>query len=359
MLRDGFDSSQSFAHLGRGCRIPKLSTELRNPLRIGALRASNLQFVLACECHLLHASVRRRRTCTASPFSSRSASAAIHRAAREFCLRIFSASRMAARFSRRFRFPMFRKAQFTAFLTKFRSSWASREIIGSSRKNFACTAVLSRYARYAISANPARLMNSSLRPLRSIAFFQAGSAKTNRWQQVPSHTSQLSKSRTQRSICFDVTCSATSIIPARIRASCTPVSQSSSASSSIFGFATPYTAFARIPYRAMPSIFRCSPRERSSRNARAQFHFSLGTWRMERRLECFVGVEEDRDRAFIDQLHGHHRLKNSGRHSHTEFAKRRAKFIIQGFSLLGRSRRNKARPPLPACIAVKRELRDN
>src|SRR6267378_8263552 len=220
-----------------------------------------------------------------------------------------------------------------------------------------------------MSAKPARLMNSSLRPLHSIAFFQACFAMTNRWQQVPSHTSQLSKSRTQRSICFDVTCSGTSIIPARIRASCTPVSHSSSASSwsrpilrassSIFGFATPYTTFARIPYRAMPSIFRCSPWERSSRNARAQLHFSLGTCRMELRLEGFVGVEEDRNRPFIDKLHGHHCLKNSGRHSHTEFAKRRAKFIIQGFGLLWRSGRNEARPPLPACVAVKRELRDD
>src|SRR6267378_3677443 len=210
-------------------------------------------------------------------------------------------------------------------------------------------------------------MNSSSCALHSMALFQAASAETKRWQHVPSHTSQLSKSRTQRFICFDVTCAATSIIPARIRASCTPVSHSSSASSwsrpilrarsSIFGFATPYTTFARIPYRAMPSIFRCSPRERSSRNARAQLHFSLGTCRMERRLEGFVGVEEDRDRAFIDQLHGHHCLKNSGRHSHAKLAERCAKFIIQGFGLLGRSGRNKARPPLPACVAVKRELR--
>src|SRR5882724_502377 len=217
-----------------------------------------------------------------------------------------------------------------------------------------------------MNANPARLMNSSLRLLHAIAFFQAGSAKTNRWQHVPSHTSQLSKSCTQRSICFDVTCSATSIIPARIRASCTPVSHSSSASSwsrpilrassSILGFATPYTTFARIPYRAMPSIFRCSPRERSSRNARAQFHLSRGTCEAKFRLERFVGVEEDRDRAFIDQLHGHHCLKNSGRHSHAELAERRAKFIIQGFGLLGRSGRKEARPPLPARVSVKREL---
>src|SRR5712664_345896 len=220
-----------------------------------------------------------------------------------------------------------------------------------------------------MSANPARLTNSSLRLLHAIAFFQAGSAKTNRWQHVPSHTSQLSKSCTQRSICFDVTCSATSIIPARIRASCTPVSHSSSASSwsrpilrassSIFGFATPYTTFARIPYRAMPSIFRCSPRERSSRNARAQFHFSLGTCRMERRLECFVGVEEDRDRAFIDQLHGHHRLENTGCDVHAKLAKRFAEFFVESFRLFRRRSGDEAWPALPARIAVKRELRDD
>src|SRR5882762_4882633 len=212
-------------------------------------------------------------------------------------------------------------------------------------------------------------MNSSLRALHSVAWFQAASAETKRWQHVPSHTSQLSKSRTQRFICFDVTCAATSIIPARIRASCTPVSHSSSASSwsrpilrassSIFGFATPYTTFARLPYRAMPSTFRCSPRARSSRNARAQLHFTLATCRMELRLERLVGVEEDRDRAFINQLHGHHCLKNPRRHGQAKLAERRAKFIIQGFGLLWRSGRNEARPPLPACVAVKRELRDD
>src|SRR6267378_998311 len=71
MLRGGFDSAQPFAHLGRGCRIPKLPTELRNPLRIGALRAPDLHFVLACECHLLQADFRRNRACTAPLFSSR------------------------------------------------------------------------------------------------------------------------------------------------------------------------------------------------------------------------------------------------------------------------------------------------
>src|SRR6266850_258398 len=133
MLRGGFDSVQSLAHLGRGCRIPKLSAELRNPLRIGALRAPDLQFVLACESHQLQAVFLRNRACTASLFSSRSASAAIHRAAREFCLRILSAARIASRFSRIFRFPMFRKAQLIAFFTRFLSSCASRSI---TFKNF-------------------------------------------------------------------------------------------------------------------------------------------------------------------------------------------------------------------------------
>src|SRR3981189_3527049 len=107
----------------------------------------------------------------------------------------------------------------------------------------------------------------------------------------------------------------------------------------------------------MPSILPCSPSDRRSRNARAQLHFSLETCRMELRLERFVGVEEDRDRTFIDQLHGHHCLKHPGRHGHAKFAKRRAKLIIQGFGLLSRSSRKEARPPLSAGIAVKRKLR--
>src|SRR5438445_943578 len=76
-------------------------------------------------------------------------------------------------------------------------------------------------------------------------------------------------------------------------------------------------------------------------------------------LKCFVGIEEDCDRAFIDQLHGHHRLENSGCHGDTELAQRFAEFLVERFGQFRRRRSNETRPPLPARIAIKRELRDD
>src|SRR5207247_6829491 len=76
----------------------------------------------------------RKRACTALLRNSRSASVAIHRAARDFILWICSAARIVARFSRRLRLRMFRCDQFTAFLIKFRSSRASRRVAGVSRR---------------------------------------------------------------------------------------------------------------------------------------------------------------------------------------------------------------------------------
>src|SRR5436190_12628618 len=70
------------------------------------------------------------------------------------------------------------------------------------------------------------------------------------------------------------------------------------------------------------------------------------------RLKCFVGIEEDCDRTFIHQLHGHHRLENSGCHGNAEFAKRFAEFVVQRFGLLRRRRGDEAWPPLSARIAV-------
>src|SRR5438132_10410762 len=63
------------------------------------------------------------------------------------------------------------------------------------------------------------------------------------------------------------------------------------------------------------------------------------------RLKRFVGIEEDCDRAFIYQLHRHHRLENSGRHGHTEFLQRFAEFLVERFGVLRRRRSNKAWPP--------------
>src|SRR5258708_24659732 len=69
--------------------------------------------------------------------------AAIQRADREFCRRIRSAARIAARFRREFLLPMFRSAQFTALRTKFLSSRASRSITRKKRSNLASEACLS------------------------------------------------------------------------------------------------------------------------------------------------------------------------------------------------------------------------
>src|ERR1700682_1089637 len=91
-----------------------------------------------------------------------------------------------------------------------------------------------------------------------------------------------------------------------------------------------------MPNLAIPSMFRCSPKARSSSNARAQFHGSLAFLGANFPLERFVGVEEDRDRAFIDQLHGHHRLENTGGDAHAKIAKRFAEFLVESFCLFRR-----------------------
>src|SRR5438477_1370905 len=96
----------------------------------------------------------------------------------------------------------------------------------------------------------------------------------------------------------------------------------------------------------------------SSRST-ADFVHCAAFFCVRRRLKCFVGIEEDCDRAFIDQLHGHHRLENSSCHGDTEFAQRFAKFLVEGFGQFRRRRSNETRPPLPARIAIKRELRDD
>src|ERR1700682_369604 len=74
------------------------------------------------------------------------------------------------------------------------------------------------------------------------------------------------------------------------------------------------------------------------------------------RLKRFFGIEEDRDWAFIDQLHGHHRLENSCGDVHSQLAKRFAKFFVESSRLFRRRSRDEAWPPLPARIAVGREL---
>src|SRR5258708_33369323 len=107
----------------RGGGIAKLGGEFGDARSIGAPCTAN-----APSCFLVgggprfHAAFRRRRACTAALRNSRRASAAIQRADREFCRRIRSAARIAARFRREFLLPMLRSAQFTALRTQFLSS---------------------------------------------------------------------------------------------------------------------------------------------------------------------------------------------------------------------------------------------
>src|SRR5713101_10185691 len=105
-----------------------------------------------------------------------------------------------------------------------------------------------------------------------------------------------------------------------------------------FGTRTPkYAIFARTFGSASPT---------SSRNTAVFVH--CADFCPSLPLERFVGVEEDRDRAFIDQLHGHHRLKNPGGDIHAKFAKRFAEFFVESFGLFRRRCRDKPGPPLPA-----------
>src|SRR6266478_370255 len=143
VLRGRFDSEQPLAHLRRRGRISQLPGEHRDPRRVSTLRPPDSQLgLVAARRHLSQAALRRSRACTAALFNSRSASAAIHRAARESCRWILSAQRIASRLSRTFLFPIFRKAQLIAFFTKLLSS-SSRSITRKNRAKRACGAALS------------------------------------------------------------------------------------------------------------------------------------------------------------------------------------------------------------------------
>jgi hypothetical protein len=121
---------------------------------------------------------------------------------------------MAARLSFGFLFPMFRSAQFTAFITKFLSSVAARSMTGNRARNRLSGAALSCHARPAISANDARFTNSSSLCAHSRIFFQTSDVFSKRFMHTPSQTSHESKSTTHVSICLSVTCRGSSIIAA-------------------------------------------------------------------------------------------------------------------------------------------------
>ena len=79
-------------------------------------------------------------------------------------------------------------------------------------------------------------------------------------------------------------------------------------------------AFARTPGLASPS-------SSLKTSAHVQLRFLFPDKRSAR-LERFFGIEEDCDRAFIHQLHGHHGLKNSRRDAYAQFSQSCAKFFV-------------------------------
>src|SRR5215472_2426942 len=144
VLRRGPDAAKPLANLRRCCRIAELARQLCEARRVSGFRKPNFQLLpFSVRLHCFARAFRRSLDSTAGLFSSRSASAAIHRADRESCRRLLSAARIASRFSLRFLLPMFRKAQLTAFRTKFRSSYASRSITRKTPTNLASGAAWS------------------------------------------------------------------------------------------------------------------------------------------------------------------------------------------------------------------------
>src|SRR6266851_7495246 len=73
-------------------------------------------------------------------------------------------------------------------------------------------------------------------------------------------------------------------------------------------------------------------------------------------LKGFIRVEQNCDRALINQLHRHQRLKNSSGYGHAKPAQNLSKLLIQRGRLLRRRRGNEARATLPARVTVQSEL---
>src|SRR5579859_996779 len=102
----------------------------------------------------------------------------------------------------------------------------------------------------------------------------------------------------------------------------------------------------------MPSTFLCVPSLRSSSRQRSHVQFSRGS-------EVFFGVEEDCDRAFINKLHGHHSLKDSGRDVDAKTAQSLAVFFVELSGQLRWRSSDETGAALAARVAVGRELRDD
>src|SRR6266849_8801852 len=69
-------------------------------------------------------------------------------------------------------------------------------------------------------------------------------------------------------------------------------------------------------------------------------------------LKGFIRVEQNCDRALINQLYRHQRLKNSSGYRNAKRAQGLIKFFIQSGRLLRRRRGNEARAALPTRVGV-------
>src|SRR4029077_7066045 len=99
-------------------------------------------------------------------------------------------------------------------------------------------------------------------------------------------------------------------------------------------FTPKYAIFART--LGFASIF-------NSRRTAAQLHFPVRAGTL--LLECLIRVEEDCDRPFIHQLHGHHPLENPRRYVDAERPQRRFEFFVQLLRLFRRRRGDETWPP--------------
>src|SRR5215470_529295 len=114
----------------------------------------------------------------------------------------------------------------------------------------------------------------------------------------------------------------------------------------------------RTPKYSIFSRTRGSASDFNSRNTAAFVQcglFSATTARLER----VIRIEEDGDRAFINQLHGHHGLKDSSGDRDSQLANRFAKFFVKSFCQFRWRRGDETRPPLAARVAIQGKLRNS
>src|SRR5271170_5745140 len=96
----------------------------------------------------------------------------------------------------------------------------------------------------------------------------------------------------------------------------------------------------------------------NSRRTAAFVHFSVAFERPAE-LERFGGVEKDRDRTFIYQLHGHGGLKNARRHSDSQSPECRAKLFVPRLGGFWRRRGHETRAALSTRVAINSKLRND